>query len=627
MTEQLPASYAILRVYDRDGVTLRDEFDVSGVSWTDELGGEGSAQYSVSLVQRAMQSDPNLLRDAVVKVAVPLAYGAAPTEIFAWLSNPGSGVLVGDTQDAAMNESPASRGLMSLFDDWIMLPENGYRRTSATSRWIGWMSKQGAWYEAADWHAPASVRTQASFKTHNRRRYGYPVDWPDGSSNWISDAAGDGRVTLFRTTFTTTIQKLVDVYFSADETYVAYLNGEEVMGHSAVEIGFQAFEHFEYPVVLNAGTHTLAVAMTTVGTPIIGDGVDMLMCTVYAIGASGQPEELLRRSDGTNWKATHMLMDADRPGWTAADIVIGLVDEASARGIDSMDGINFSFTGDEDSDGNPWNQLEERVWNIGTSGTQILADLSDTNITFDMRPDFTLDAYLTQGVNRTHFPTCPTLLPGYNLLGYTWTGQPVLATRVLVRTAEAYSFLTDSYSEEQYSPREAYLESGTSVSVSQGVKVGNKLLAEHAIEHRNYTAEIIAKPGCVPYVDFFKGDVIWGLNHVGEREALRVVSIGGARGDDGGLIRWMIELRELVAQRRPASDLAPSVDTLAVRVSLHVTAADSAPAVATVTRGRSIPRAIAQTAPSIDTVARTKQAPRTAADSAPATDGVVGIVT
>lgn len=560
----LPATYALLRVYDRDGVTLRDEIDAMGLSWTDELGGEGSAAYTVPFMQDHIVANPTLLQDAIVKVAVPLAYGAAPTEIFAWFSNPGSGVLIGDAQDPAHQESPASRGLMAVMDDWILMPENGFRRTAAQARFIGWMSKQDHWYKPADWHPPTFHYPPAEFDTGvvgvSSKRYrcgtnaageipgnikgACPPGFPDPNAEWIWDQNGNNLVTLFRTTFVTTQTQLVDVYISCDETFIVYLDSEEIIAGAPTENGYMDLHTTEYPMVLNPGTHTLAIAMSTFATLDIGDGADAMRCAVYTVGSNREPLTLLRRTDATNWQCFTTTLDGNRPGWTAAEIIYVLKAEAAARGIASMSTLALGFTQDLDSNGAPWSDLQERNWAIGTSGNTILSDLGETDITFDMLPSFTLNAYINQGTDLTPNVDCPVLAAGVNLIGYTWQGQPLLGTRIMIRSPEAYSMITNGAAEVTYSPREVYLESGSSASVNQANRIASKALTTMSKEHRSYTAEMVAKSGCTPYVDFGKGDTIWGLDVHGNQIPVRVLSIGGSRDDEGGIVRWILELAE-----------------------------------------------------------------------------------
>lgn len=543
----LPCSTVELRVYDRDGTTLRDTVSATtGTQWTDPLGEIGSASLTVPLVQAIMQSDPTLLDDAIVKVATNLTGGATLTEIFGFLAEGGTYTLIGSNEDADKERSLQCRGLLGLVDDWIVYPENGIHTYGGDNRAFAWMSRMTAHsFDKTQWtgtiHGTAWKDVSASSD-----RYRLPKGWPDKNAQWVGTNGKEKQ--YFRTSITVNEDTPVRVYASADENLRVYLDSELIIKNNSQEVGYTELNHWRG--LLTAGIHTFGIKYLKKFNPTTGNwaGVgwdltdtDKMIFTCCTLKRDGTVDRVLRRSSESGpWLAVGLDEDVRPPTWTAAGIVRQLIDEARARGVDSANRITLGFDKADDTDGTAWPDLAERQWQIGTKGSQVINDLAELDVDFDMTPDLHLNAYVNQG---SDVSATVALTQGVNILSYKIDDAPILATTLLVRTQNRWLEVTDSASEAANDRREAFLETGGSLSAEQGKHVANRSLDDFAREHRSHTAEIIAVTGCVPYLDFGKGDTISGYDKTLTPTPLRVVSISGSTPDDGP-IRWTIELEE-----------------------------------------------------------------------------------
>lgn len=528
---------AQVKVYDRDGTTLRATLAATGVRWTDELKGEGGASYTVPLVQAALVSDPDLLRDAIVKVGVPLTEGGAYTEVMAWLSNPGSGVLVSEEEDAGKQETPACRGIRGLIDDWLVLHDGGLQPYGGSERYFGWMSSN---YSDAAWSVPVAVRWDADT---NPSRAGYPEIWEqlDPASCWIgklspvSGTLADGAVNYFRGTYVNPIERKLRLVYTGDNYVDLYVNGELITSSEDADGAYGwKYEQPVHDLVYPVGPILIAAkvrnAALTTGTNPIG-----FIATLVTLDANGNPGTVVFRTNATNYKVTDAVT-----GQTGAKIWLQLRTEAIARGVDSASALVPSFSATADTASAAWTDVQDRGWEVGSKGSQVTSDLESVAFDLDVRPNMAVNAYVNQG---SDLSASVAVTQGVNLLSYSYDGIPLVATRLLVRTSDKWLYLTDTNAELTYPPREHYLESGLSLSPTQGTQVGEANLDDLARESYTYTAVIIATAGVSPYLNFGKGDRINAYNYKMVRQALQVVSISGEVPADG-VVRWSLELRE-----------------------------------------------------------------------------------
>ncbi|HWA67164.1 MAG TPA: hypothetical protein VG899_12450 [Mycobacteriales bacterium] len=546
----LPCQIVELRIYDRDGTTLRgtfrgaDDTGVTGLQWSDLLGTVGSSSLAVPLVQTIMASSPTLLDNAIAKIATNL--GTDPddlTEIFGFLCEGGQFSLVGDEEDAGKQRGLQCRGLLGLFDDAIIYPEGGFRDVAADSRYFGWMSAENAhWFDEDQWDGTI-LGTVWKDVTSDADRYRLPKGWPDPYAKWIC-VEGRKPKQYFRAKITVDEATPVRMYASADENLRVFLDSEQIIKHNAREMGYTELNHWRG--TLSAGTHTIGIHFLRVDDSFWTfnegwdtDFTDRGIFTCFAIDEKGNYHSLLRHSNDTpNWLGVGIGWDSRPPTWRAAGIVGILVDEAIARGVQSMSRISFGFDDTDDTAGNAWPDLTEKSWPVGTKYTQVLTDLGD-DVDWDLLPDLTLNAYKSQGSEKSGTVALQT---GVNILELTDTVTPPSATTMLALSAERWVEVGDKASESVNDRREGFLQTGGSTSRQEARHRALVALEGTATEQHDYSCQFVAVTGCVPYQDFGKGDWITCPDKTDTPVSMRVLSISGETPDDGP-IRWTVELR------------------------------------------------------------------------------------
>lgn len=543
----LPCSTVELRVYDRDGTTLRDTVGAVGAQWSDPLGEVGSAQLSVPLLQAIMQTNPALLDNAIVKVATNLT-GTTLTEIFGFLAEGGQFTLISDQEDAGKQRDLQCRGLLGLFDDWIVYPETGIHAHSGDQRAFGWMSAESThWFDQSQWSGTIHGKRWADIAA-TADRYHLPKGWPDPDAQWVGTNSKEKQ--YFRTKVTVDEDTPVRVYASADEDLHVYLDSELIISNNSHEVGYTELNHWRG--VLTAGTHTFGIKFLKVFSPTAytrwnGSGYDFtdadkMIFTVCSLKPNGNVDEVLRHtSEASTWLAVGLDDGVRPPTWTAAGIVGKLVAEARDRGVDSATRITLNFDKSLDSDGTAWPDLHERGWPVGEKGSKVIADLAELDVDFDMLPDLTLNAYVDQGADVS---ATVQLVQGTNILRYTINPTPIIATTLLVRSHNRWVERTDAAAETANDRREGFLQTGGSLSREQARHVGDRALDDLAREQMTATAEIIATTGCVPYLDFGKGDTVMAYDKTMTAAPMRVVSISGAFDVQLNVVRFALELEE-----------------------------------------------------------------------------------
>jgi hypothetical protein len=541
-----PCSLVELRVYDRDATTLRNTVSATGASWLDPLGEIGSATLTAPLVQTVLAADPTLLNDSIIKVATNLTGTTTLTEVFGFLGEGGELTLISDAENAGKERSLQCRGLLGILDDWIVYPETGIHARSGDRRTFGWMSAASArWFDETQWTGTIrGVRWEDVSSSSDR--YLKPKNWPDLKAQWV-DAGNNKEKQYFRTSLTVDSDTAVRMYASADDSMDVYLDSELIISSKAVETGYTEMSHWRG--VLTAGTHTIGIKFIkdlswTWGAGWLGDisvdTYDRMIFTCCSIRPNGAIKEVLRHSsDSAHWLAIGIDDGVQPPAWSAGGIIGQLVREARTRGVDTANTMAFGYTDTQDTDGNNWPDLHERSWPVGTSGSKVAMDLGEHDIDFDMTHDLTLNAYVNQG---SDVSATVALEQGVNLLSYKARHTPVLATSLLGRTRRRWISRTDSGAEAVYDRREGWLSLGNAASRLQGRHHLDRALDDTARDRYSYTAEFVAVTGCVPYLDFGKGDTVMAYDQTMTATPLRVVSISGSVGE--GPIRWTVELEE-----------------------------------------------------------------------------------
>lgn len=534
-----PCTVRRLRVYDDDGVTLRGEVDAADVSWRTDLGGAGSASYTVPFLADLVQAlGADVLDDAVVKYATNL--GSDPTvltDVYAWLSVPAGGTLISEGEVADKGESYSCRSLRDAFlSDWLVASDGfpGPRPQAEGDRYFGFMSRG---FDDSGWAVPQSAGITLAENV-------YPAELTDLDPEIVLisvDSPNDspipeGQDFVARGRFTTTAPvTAARVYAIGDDYLEMYLDGEQLF--TTRKVGVELTRMKAYDVDLLPGEHVLAARVTNgrFGPP----NFTWLFALVTELDKDGKPVAIINQtSHTTGWKVHP---DTPRQGETAARILLRLLGEAAARGITSAANLTPTFTATTSTEGAPWTDLQERPFALGDRGLDVALELDAERVwDLDVTPSLQFHAYKDRGTDRR---ASVAFVQGVNIVSLTHKPRPVVATRVWVQTAESWSTLTATAAEAAGTrPREAVQDVGKAPTTLLGKRTAQAHLADLARTVRTYTFVIEAMPGCVPFVDFDLGDIVTGPDHLGVPRPMQVISIGTA-GEDEVKVLWTVEAK------------------------------------------------------------------------------------
>lgn len=529
---------AELRVYDRDGVTLRGTIVGGGLSWSHAKGVDTSdASLSANLLEDDMTAA--LLDDALGIVYVENALGVMIPVGTPYVLTPSSGTVIGSREGAAAEIVPVGKGALMLTAEWLVLHHGGVvKRRGGRDMYYGWMSPE---FDSSAWETP-EVATRAGLAADAPKK-GEPRGWVDTAADWIY-LPGSTLILFVAPVFTVATARLYRIAASADEEFKVYLNGELIMEESQQETGYTQMRVWNE--VLAPGDYQLAVEMTTVNTEG-GDGFDGLSLSVTTVDAKNRPNLPAVMNSGADWLVHGQLITAERPGLTVGQLLGILRAENIAWGVASASLLVPTFTDALDSDGVAWPDLKERSWPIGTTVAQVLSDLLPA-ADFDVSVDFDWHAYVEMGADLS---ATVQLRKGStdqaddeNVIEYRYQSTPITATRAVVLTEHGYAEVIDTGDEATIPARAVYLESSQSVGIGAGRRLAQDVIDEQSVIHRTFTAQVRAVTGCVPHVDFSIADTIQGLNRTGGPKDLHVVSIAGAQGESAPVI-FTLELAEV----------------------------------------------------------------------------------
>lgn len=522
--------FAELRLYDQTGTTPLGVLPVSGLKWSDEVGGGGSVSFSARVDSLP---SPDALDDCVVKVAVPLVDGAAPTEIaqpFAVRGN--DRVLTGTPVVEARGES-AFRVWAS---DAVVRPEfagDKMPRSAGEQRGLSWVSS--AYDPATDASESWSLLSVSS----RTERPTEPA-WPTGTgADWITaTTAANGDRKLFRSWLTVASDNtLIRAYFSSDETATLWVGGEELIQTDDTETGRKYTRTADR--VFMAGTYAVAIDTATHVTKG-GDGVDPVILAIAELDDDGDPSSWLLVTGASGWVATRRQITgpgSDPPGPTPGALVEMLAGEAAARGVSTWSGLTLDFDGDTDSDGVAWSTTEERIARYGFDSYLSLFDgLGDVACDMRVTPAGVLQARVFEGEDRS---ADVVLRVGAGARELRESLSPVVGTVVDAYTVDGW--LTVKADPLAVGRRELALSLGSAPTLSQGERVASRALAELSDTRRDGVVSFVAHPGAVPYLDFWPGDTVSVDDGSGSVFTRRVLSLAG---EGSSPVSWVAELGE-----------------------------------------------------------------------------------
>lgn len=223
--------------------------------------------------------------------------------------------------------------------------------------------------------------------------------------------------------------------------------------------------------------------------------------------------------------------DATFDGSTFGSVLSTLIDAAQARGV--IPHLTYDFTADVDSHGEPWADVHDLSFHVGTSILEVWRHLVGLGLEGGMTPELRLQAF--NDASR-HFETTVILRKGHHFTGdvVDTAHSTELRTRVLAegaggRVVEVADPVLEA--DTKIGRREGYLSLSTSDNATTLQRAGETALEIAAAEDDARAVKVVhglAEDGQYePWVDYREGDWI-GMDadgSGGEAIAQRVVSI------------------------------------------------------------------------------------------------------
>lgn len=204
--------------------------------------------------------------------------------------------------------------------------------------------------------------------------------------------------------------------------------------------------------------------------------------------------------------------DAVFAGATFGSVLATLIDEAQRRGTVPV--LTYDFTATADSHGEPWPDVHDLSFHVGTSLLEVWRHLVTLGLEGGMTPDLRLQAYVDAS---RHFESTVILRKGHHLVGDvvdTAHGSG-LRTRLLVEGAGGRMIeVTDPAAEAdaRIGRREGYLSMSTSDNPTTLQRAGTTALASAAAEDAARSIAVVHGPASEgqfePWVDYREGDWI-----------------------------------------------------------------------------------------------------------------------
>lgn len=433
--------------------------------------------------------------------------------------------------------------------DWlghgVVYPQAGIASVSE-DRNFNYSAAQGSWYKPAEWKA-ATVLGAVNTAT-TPWGVGKPAGWPKAlTANWLWDRpnqtnqpAGD---VYFRKTFSTTSEQTFRIVATADDYASVLIDGERVLAITE----FKAQDRtFTADVTLPSGNHVMAVkarnGLLPGGT---GRGPGGLLLAMCRITDESQTEDLTNTSRQLFTDATWVVQGypVRPPGFTVGNILIDLISEAKARGVDRMQPFTMSFTADLDSYGRPWPSTIDPSFKIGANLTEVIKQITDTYADVWVTPDLVVHAAPERGLDRSTGLDPVVFRKGQNVVQASTERVAEISNTLMMKTATGYierSGPQDSI--QRYGRRETYMsavnasENGTAPFLVQ--QLFNKFAAERATP----TLRIYPGDENLPWRDFFVGDWILAPNDAGTGLIKRRVVSISADEDENGEAQYVCEI-------------------------------------------------------------------------------------
>jgi len=395
----------------------------------------------------------------------------------------------------------------------------------------------GHWYDLVTWSAPLGFKQSAT--SSGDYRYKSPKAWPDPNAYWIwptnpaATVAANAKAYM-RSTFALEAPRKMKFFATADNNFQLYLDGALILSTSDVQAEGANYTGFAQTVVqVPAGPHILAAYVTNGASGSPGDRAGFLF-TSTLLNPNGTPSTVLRHSDLTNWFVTDT-----EPKWYPAEILSVILGENRGWMLDQgvsgpLQNLRLGWTGDEDSNGDPWTTARALPFRVGTSALDVVNALVDHSIDFWMDPDtFTLNAYETRGTDRSQ---AILLSPVKNLDAFETDGQGPDATAALVRSALGWTFAMDADGVADRGYFETFLEYGNIRSESVAAAQAARFLARKSrVTVATPQVDLTITADARPLIDYFPGDRVTCPSSTGGQTTGRVLSLSVYEDDNGNV--------------------------------------------------------------------------------------------
>lgn len=537
-----------LRIYDRTGTGSYTVLPASNVSFSRSLGGGGFLSASFDARLPALVSNPSMLDDCVVKLAIPVVDNGPMVEVAAYANRARNGIV----HDGAGRSTRDLQSAPTLWTAWsqdaVLYPEgNKLAQMSFNDRYFGFQST--IYKHSADpdytWGTPSDSTGQQDSTSGDRA--GNPDGWPPelGNAYWITRPSGTGTDKarhLFIADCVVPSNCYLTVYFSSDESASVYFGGSLLFQTSHSEDGYQTVD--TWSAWVTKGTYRVAIDKTSLISRG-GDGVDPVLLGVASNNDNGSVNSVLLKTNSTNWVSYAMdPVTGITPSLTPGEILTQLHKEAKARGVTTWTGLTPTWTKTQGSDGKAWQHREERTWRIAYDHyLDMLEGLGDLGVDIEITPSLTFNAYADRGTDRIDSVVIQALTS--SAASITESGVGVEATVLLVETQDGWvPELKNTQSLAANGRRETGLSLGNAPSIAQGRKLGQRVLDEKlARKHTEQTVEFYAVPGVVPFSTFNLGDLVQVA--IGSSTNDRcILDIGGQQESTEGIIRWTVKTGE-----------------------------------------------------------------------------------
>lgn len=469
----------------------------------------------------------------------------------AWLLRNCHKILVGKGESAELFYEFSGPGLRDWLHDAVVYPSGvqPLSKKKAGTRYFNFACAAGSWYRPTAWVPVTATVLVGDVTSANPWIYA-PIGWPDvPQAKWIWDR--DSRTVApvgdvyFRKTFTTMADLSFALFATADDNFQAYLDGIPILSANSVNGWTQLYRG---DLDLPAGDHVLAIKATNSGGPA---GV-MASLFSYQDAKLAQPSQLITFTGDTGWLCS--AYPTTPPGWTPGEILRVLMEEAKARGVDTLMNMPLGFTDALDSDGEPWEGIYDWAFDVGAEYLNVIESMEGMAVEVAVHPaTFALMAYNAQGTDKSEqvgIRQPIVFRRGHNVLSASEDSEAVLKNVYLMGYGnDLLAEVVDPHGTiPKYGRIEGFTTSGSDTGIDKARLVATKLLELSSAPQESASIVITDVEDNTPFKDFSVGDWVLGPGSTGSKRR-RVVSISASADGNTGQPMYEVELDTLAQDR------------------------------------------------------------------------------